>query len=88
MPRKPTPVTVEPPQVIINQSPLAVTLQEAAKLIGISSKTMYTLSRRPEFPKISLGSGMTRSKSIVPVAALQRWLEANIGQYLNIEKEE
>lgn len=83
MPMKAKPVPVTEPQLVISSAPLAVTIQQAAKLIGVSDKTLYAFSRRPGFPKVTFGS-----KSVVPIDALRRWLEENIGTTLTTEKEE
>jgi hypothetical protein len=43
---------------------------------------MRVLTRRPGFPRINVGN-----KIIVPVSALQRWLEENIGNTLTVKEE-
>lgn len=83
MPPKPKPVPIPEPKLVITSAPLAVTIKDAGKLIGLSDKTMYMLSRRPGFPKVHFGS-----KAIVPIDALRRWLEENIGTTLILDKEE
>lgn len=48
--------------------PLAVTMTQAAQLLGVSRPTLYRLARTPGFPVVHLG-GCTR----VLVSDLQDW---------------
>lgn len=75
-------IPVDTPALGISMEPLAVSIEQAAHLTGIGICSMYTLSRRPGFPRINVGN-----KIIVPVSALRRWLEDNIGTTLETKSE-
>lgn len=49
----------------------ALTVKEAAKVLNLSTQTMYQLIRQPDFPAVRLGPRTTR----IPVQALRRWME-------------
>ncbi len=49
---------------------IAISVPEAAKLLGISKPKAYELARRADFPAIQLGG-----RILVSVAGLQAWLE-------------
>ena len=50
--------------------PLAVSAAEAARLLGVSRPTLYTLLNREDFPSFRVGS-----RVLVSVAGLQAWIE-------------
>lgn len=50
--------------------PLAVSTTEAARLLGVSRPTLYTLLNREDFPSFRVGS-----RVLVSVAGLQAWIE-------------
>ena len=55
-------------------APVAVTMQQAAELLGLSRASIYALADRdPTFPAFHVG-GCRR----VNVAALQRWADAQV----------
>lgn len=51
-------------------SKLAISVPEAAKLLGVSKTTMYELVRREDFPAFSVGNRL-----LVSVAGLAKWVE-------------
>lgn len=51
--------------------PLAVSLQEAARLLGISKSLAYKLATTGEIPTILMGE----RRKIVPMAAIEKLLE-------------
>jgi excisionase family DNA binding protein len=51
---------------------LTVSIEEAAKLLGISRTFAYTLVRREELPTIHLGR-----RRVVPIAALTRLMSSS-----------
>ena len=75
-------IPTEAPKLGISMEPLAVGIEQAAQLTGIGICSMYILSRRPGFPRINVGN-----KIIVPVTALRRWLEDNIGATLETKED-
>ena len=50
---------------------LTLTPEEAAKQLGVSKPTMYALCNRKDFPSVRVGR-----KIIIPLASLEKWLEA------------
>ncbi len=54
---------------------LAITVKEMAGLLGLSEPKAYELVHIEGFPMIQLGR-----KIIIPVSALERWLEENSGK--------
>lgn len=73
---------IETAAMTIAIEPLAVTVEQASKLINISDKSLRALARRPGFPKVCVGR-----KIMIPIPALRRWLEENIGQVLDVKEE-
>ena len=73
---------IETAAMTIAIEPLAVTVEQAAQITGIGICSMRMLTRRPGFPRINIGT-----KIVIPVSALRRWLEENIGQVLNVKEE-
>ncbi len=53
--------------------PLALKTREAARVLGISAKTLSALVRRGEIRARRLGTG-PRAGLLFPVAELERWL--------------
>jgi excisionase family DNA binding protein len=53
-------------------SPLAVSVPEAARLLGISRNLAYDLVRMRELPAVRVGE----RRLLIPVAALKEWLES------------
>lgn len=51
-------------------SPLAVSAAEAARLLGVSRPTLYTLLNREDFPSFHVGN-----RVLVSVDGLQEWIE-------------
>lgn len=83
MPRKAAPIPIAEPTLAMTCTPLAITVKQAAALINVSDKTMYLLTRRPDFPKVMIGT-----KPLIPTDALRRWLDENIGTVFDVYKEE
>ncbi len=56
---------------------MTLTPDEAARQLGISKPTMYTLCGRKDFPTVKIGR-----KIIIPFTSLEKWLEdqANAGR--------
>lgn len=50
---------------------LTLTPEEAAKQLGVSMPTMYSLCNRKDFPSVRVGR-----KILIPLVALEKWLEA------------
>lgn len=50
---------------------LAVTISEAARLVGVSRPTIYAWSKLEGFPIVRIGSTVR-----IPISAFERWLEA------------
>jgi excisionase family DNA binding protein len=59
---------VSPPE----NHPLLVKSREAARLLGISERTLYTLRRQGRIPYVVIGQSIRYS-----VSALNRWIETN-----------
>ncbi len=50
---------------------LALSVAEAAALLGVSRPTMYSLIRRADFPSFKVGS-----RTLIPREGLARWVES------------
>lgn len=50
--------------------PLSVSVSEAARLLGVSRPTMYTLIDRPDFPAFRIGC-----RTLVSVDGLREWVK-------------
>lgn len=61
-----------------NQQPLAYRPREAAKVLGISERTLWQLTHDGKIPCVRLGTGKRRAV-LYPVAALQTWLTQAAG---------
>lgn len=48
---------------------MALSITEAAKLLGVSRPTMYTLVNRADFPSFRVGS-----RRLIPVDGLRDWM--------------
>lgn len=53
---------------------LAITVSEAAEMLGICPKTAYQLSRRADFPCFKVGN-----RTVVSVEGLKKWVEKQAG---------
>ena len=62
------------------QNPFAVSTTEAARLLGVSRPTIYQLISRTDFPAFKVGT-----RTLVSVAGLERWIEAQAGGASNGE---
>ncbi len=58
------------------QSPLALRPRDAAKVLGISPRTLWQWTRDGVVPSVRVGSGQ-RKILLYPIALLQEWLERN-----------
>jgi excisionase family DNA binding protein len=61
-------------------NPLALRLQEAAKLLNISPRCLWTLAKQGRIPCVRVGNGRQRQLLLFPVDALRRWLEQQAQQ--------
>lgn len=65
----------------IIRSPLTCSVEEAAKILGISRSMAYQLVRSEGFPTVKIGRRL-----LVSVKGLERWVEAqtgaNVGQVI------
>ena len=50
--------------------PVAISAAEAARLLGISKPTMYTLMGRADFPAFKIGA-----RTLISVEGLRSWVE-------------
>lgn len=49
--------------------PFAVSATEAARLLGVSKPTVYTLLERADFPRFKVGA-----RVLIPVDGLREWV--------------
>lgn len=49
--------------------PFAVSAMEAARLLGVSKPTIYTLLERADFPRFKVGA-----RVLIPVDGLREWV--------------
>ena len=54
---------------------LTMTVSELAQQLGVSKPTAYTLTKREDFPSISIGK-----RIIVPISDFHKWLAVNAGK--------
>lgn len=57
-----------------DEPPLMLSVQEIAKVLGISKTSAYDLVRSKGFPVLKIGSRL-----IVPKDKFRKWVEQNIG---------
>ena len=57
-----------------NMEPLAVSAEEAARLLGVSRSKVYKLMGRDDFPDFKLGN-----RTLISVDGLRRWVEKQAG---------
>lgn len=55
---------------------LALSVSEAAALLGVSRPTVYELLNRDDFPSFRIGS-----RRVISRAGLERWVEAQAAQH-------
>lgn len=53
-----------------SQPPLALRAKEAARLLGISQRSLWTITKRKDIPHVRIGRTVT-----YPVDALRDWLK-------------
>lgn len=51
---------------------LALSVEEAAELCGVCTKTMYTLTHRADFPTVKLGR-----RTLISYEGLKEWIRKN-----------
>jgi excisionase family DNA binding protein len=56
------------------KEPIAISVTEAARLLGLSRPTVYALMRREDFPAFQVGT-----RRLISREGLERWVEAQIG---------
>jgi excisionase family DNA binding protein len=54
-------------------SPLALRPREAARVLGVSTRTLWTWTKNGHVPHVRVGSGR-RKTTLYPVAELRAWL--------------
>ena len=59
------------------QKPLALRAQEAAKVLNISERTLWQLTKEGIIPHVKFGSGK-RTMKRYPVSVLEEWLSQQI----------
>lgn len=70
----------KPDAVIIQTEPVAVSVDDAGKMMGgASGPTVRKWIAQAGFPAIHIGS-----RVLVPVAAMRRWADENIGKTIEI----
>ena len=62
-----------------NQEKFCISIEEMAQRCGVGRSTAYEWSRTEGFPVIRIG----KKRLLVPIAALERWLEAQAGGQSN-----
>ena len=62
--------TGEKNKPILCVEPLAVGTDDAAKLLGVSRPTLYTLLNRSDFPSFRVGN-----RVLISVAGLREWID-------------
>ena len=67
-------VSLVRPKGEITCEPLTVSVTEAAKLLGISKPTVYTLIRREDFPSLKVGN-----RTLISYEGLKAWVTAQVG---------
>lgn len=55
---------------ILQMEPLAVSSNEAARLLNISRPTLYTLLNREDFPSFRIGN-----RVLISVSVLKEWVD-------------
>lgn len=53
---------------------LTVTVDEMAKIVGVSRPTAYELIHKEGFPTVRIGR-----RVVIPINSLKRWLEEQVG---------
>lgn len=53
---------------------LTVTVDEMAKIVGVSRPTAYELIHKEGFPTVRIGR-----RIVIPLDSLKRWLEEQVG---------
>ena len=63
-------------EVIKPRERIAISVSDAAALLGVSVKTAYQLTHRADFPSLKIGN-----RTVVSVKALDQWvLEQAVGE--------
>jgi len=57
-------------------SPLALRPREAARVLGVSTRTLWTWTKTGHVPHVRVGGGK-RKTTLYPVAELRAWLARN-----------
>ena len=63
----------------MNDTKLTLNVGEMAKILGISRPVAYELTKRDGFPAVRI----SERRIVIPVAALERWLEKQTGTNFN-----
>lgn len=54
---------------------LAYSMTEASEVLGVSRPTVYTLTKRADFPAFKVGA-----RTLISAAGLREWVVAQIGK--------
>lgn len=79
----PRPPLAPPPFVGSGASPLALRAPEAARVLGISERALWTATNAGEIPHVRVGR-----TTIYPVDALRAWLEARAAKSIRRQARE
>ena len=60
--------------------PLALSVTEAAKLLGISRPTLYTLIHREDFPAFKLGG-----RTLISAEGLREWVRVQAAKEVAVQ---
>ena len=56
-------------------TPIAISVSEAARLLGVSRPKVYQLMQQESLPSFKAGS-----RTLIPVADLQKWVAAQVAK--------
>ena len=56
-------------------TPIAISVSEAARLLGVSRPKVYQLMQQERLPSFKVGT-----RTLIPVADLQKWVAARTGK--------
>ena len=56
-------------------TPIAISVSEAARLLGVSRPKVYQLMQQERLPSFKVGT-----RTLIPVADLQKWVVARTGK--------
>ena len=68
-------ISVYPPPTAADDSALALRPRDAARALGISERTLWTLTKQGQVPHLRIGKAVR-----YPVHLLRQWMEQQAGQ--------